>query len=118
MALTDKEKHEVINYLGWPAKTLVTGSTHYNNLIADRLINLNDDIEILARKMLARLRELDDKMDEAKCRFSTGKVGDITINKNEIHMLRSERSRLRRELHRLLDIPLRVCGGSMVNVVA
>lgn len=116
MALTDKQKNQVLYYLGWPLKTLITDSTHYQKTIADRFENLNTQIEDIVDDLLDKLEEIDKKLEKARCRLSASKVDDITLNKNEIQMLLKERRRCRNELHRILDIPVLVNDGQMVNV--
>ena len=55
MALTDKQKHDVVFKLGWSGLTIVTGSTQYNSVVNDRLTNLNAEIERVIETEVARL---------------------------------------------------------------
>ena len=119
MALTDKEKHNVTFYLGWPGLTLVTGSTHYNSVVNNRLgASLNSYIENLAKGLLSRLEKVDEQIEEARCRLSAESVDNIHMNKQELAMLRKERLKFIRELADLLDIPILRSGGGMVAVIS
>ena len=117
MALTDKDKHETLHYLGWPSKALVTNSTHYHKTIADRFEDLATEAEDIARRLLRQLQAIDSSLEEARCRLAASKVDDITLNKREIECLRSERRRYRNELHRVLDIPVLTNDGRNISVV-
>lgn len=110
MALTDRQKADVIYFLGWPAKTLVANSTNYNKITADRLENLTAVIESQVDKLLDKLRANEERLESAQDRLTAKKVDDIELNDKEIDMLRGERARLCKLLSRLLDIP--VAGGS------
>lgn len=118
MALTSAQQQKVIYYLGWTGKTLIPDSTHYNSYIAARVINLNPDIESLCLKLLSRLDNLDNKLDEAINRMSTEKIGDITLRGNERELLRKERWARIRELSDLLDIVIVKQGGQGISVVS
>lgn len=112
MALSDKQKHEVVYYLGWPGKTLITTSTHYNSIVASRLDNLNSYIENQVKGLLARLAAIQAQLDEARCRLSASEVGDIKLNAEELAMLRKEYMRWLKELSDLLDIKIEKSGVS------
>jgi len=112
MALTNKQKADVIFFLGWPAKTIITGSTDYNKITADRLENLNEIVEAQVEKLLDKLRANDERLESAQDRLSAKKVDDIELNGDELALLQRERSRLRKLLSDLLSIP--VAGGSGV----
>jgi hypothetical protein len=106
MALSDEQKHDVIFFLGYPGKTLISGSTNYSNIVSDRLDNLNDQIETQVAKLLRKLKKVDEKIEEAMCRFSTEKVDDVKLNENERVLLSNERKRYIRQLSELLDISM------------
>ena len=115
MALTSKQKHKVIYYLGWAGLTIVDGSSQYNKVVVDRLgILLNSDIENLIKGLLERLLMIDEALDAAICRLSASTVDNITMNPREIEQLKKERMRLIRELSDHLDIPIEK--SSMQNV--
>ncbi len=116
MALSDKEQYTVIRLLGWPAKTLVVGSTHYNSLIAARLSGLPAEVESDVRLLIERLEKLDEKLEGALCRASTKKVDNLELNPLEMEVLRGERRRVLREISDLLDIPLMASGGVNISV--
>jgi len=117
MALTDKDKHRVIYYLGWSGLTIVTGSTQFNSVVTDRVSVSNVQIESLVKGILTRLEKLDTLLDEALCRLSASEVDGIVLNEDEILKLRSERKRYIRELSDHLDIPIEKSGGVNVGVV-
>ena len=106
----------MVRLLGWPGKILLTGSTHYNNIIAARLINLDSYIESEVHVLVERVGKLDEKLDDALCRVSTKRVDDIELNTDEMPILRAERRRIIRELSELLDIPMMNGNGMMGQV--
>lgn len=120
MALTDKQKHNVVFYLGWSGLTLVEDSTQFNSVVRDRLGTvakpLNDFIEARVRDLLDCLEELDERLKEAQCRLAAASVDNITMNKDEIMMLKKERRRYIRELADHLDIPLMKSNNGLVSI--
>lgn len=117
MALTSKQKHKVIFYLGWSGLTLVADSTQYNKVVDDRVSVVNTDIENIVKGLLERLDMYDTALDDAKCRLAAASVDNIEMNPKEIEMLKKERMRLIRELSDHLDIPIMKSGGNVVPVV-
>lgn len=117
MALSDKDKHRVIFYLGWSGLTLVTGSSQFNSVVSDRVSVSNTQIENIVRGILARLEMIDSKLESAACRLSASEVDGIVINPDEIMKLKKERMRYIRELSDHLDIPMGKSGGVNVGVV-
>ena len=118
---SDQERYDMIFYLGWPAKVLLSGSTHYQKTLNDRFLNLSEEAETIARRILKKLKKLDEKLEEAQCRFATSKVGgganSIELNENERELLLKERKRCIRELSQTLDIPVNSMGGSVMRDV-
>ena len=112
MALTDTQKAQVIYFLGWPGKTLMENSTNFSKVVSDRLDNLSTDIENQVATLLAKLKKVDDKLEEAMCRFAATKVGNVETNENERSLLKGERKRYQCLLSDLLDIPVQSCGCS------
>lgn len=106
MVLSATEQANVIFYLGWPGKTLVTGSTHYDSTIANRLINLDVDTESNARSLLTQIGDVRTKYTASTSRMLVRKVGDIELNSGEHEALGKEYRRLLLDLAYLLDIPL------------
>src|SRR3990172_12852179 len=98
MALTDTQKHDVVMFLGWSGKSIVVGSTNYNSQVADRLNNLNADIELQVSNYLDKIASIDDKLEGASTRLAAKKVDEIELNPEEIRILRSERRRIARLL--------------------
>lgn len=118
MALTSKQKHKVVFYLGWSGLTLVANSTQYNSVVNDRLgTALNADIENLVKGLLERLEMLDKALEEAVCRLAASSVDNIEMNPKEIEMLKKERMRLIRELSDHLDIPITKSSAQNMTVV-
>lgn len=117
MALTDKEKHKAVYYLGWSGLTIVTDSTQYNSVVVDRLTDLNTEIERIVKGLLERLDKIEECLDDAKCRLSAKSVDGITMNPEEIRMLRGERKKWVRQLSDHLDIPIESSSGVNVGVV-
>ena len=118
MALTAKQRAKVVFYLGWSGLTLVAGSSQFNSVVNDRLDGAAADLEIsrIVKDLLDCLIALDEKLKKAQCRVSTSKVDDIKINPEEIERLRSERSRLVRELADHLDIPITKSSSRNVSI--
>lgn len=117
MALTAKQKHKIVFYLGWSGLTLVSGSTQYNSVVNDRLgPTLNSEIESLVKVILEKLENVDEKLEEALCRLAASSVDNLEMNPHEIEMLKKERMRYIRELSDHLDIPITKSGGVNVTV--
>ncbi len=112
MSLTDTQKQNVIFYLGWPGKTLIVGSTHYNNTVAVRLTNLNASIETQVASLLASILVMRTKYEASAARALVKKVGDIELNTEEHFSLSKEYKRQLKDLSNLLDIPI-INGGSI-----
>ena len=121
MALSDKQKHRVVFYLGWSGLTLVDGSTQFNSVVNDRLgvpaKPLNADIEKIVREILDKLEEIDAQLKQARCRLSAKQVDGIKLNEREIEMLKKERWRCIRELSDHLDIPVTKSSSNMMSIV-
>ena len=117
MAFSSRQQHEIVRLLGWPGKTLLSSSTHYNNTVVSRLTNLNADIESEVTALLAKIAKIDAALESALCRLQAKKVDTIETNPDEIPMLKRERMRLLRELSDLLDIQIIKTGGGQVSVV-
>jgi hypothetical protein len=112
MAFTSQQMQDIIYYLGWPGKTILSGSTHYNSVIYSRLINLNADIENQALVLVERIKEIDGVLRKSIHRASTMKLQDIELNPEERLILRRERTKILGELSDLLDIDIQKSGGS------
>lgn len=113
MALTDAQKTQVVIYLGWPAKTLTTDSTHYSPTVAARLTGLSAEAETQVTSMLTKLAAVATKYEASTGRMLVKKVGDIELNTDEHATLSKEYVRLQRMLSAMLDIPFL---GKSVNV--
>ncbi len=116
MALTDAEKNDAMFRLGWDLKVLIPDSTSFSNIIAGRLNNLSAPMENIVRGTLKRLKAIQTQMDEALCRLTATKVDNITLNKDELSMLKKEFTRYARELSDTVCIPIFRKGGVNVGV--
>lgn len=121
MALTDREKHRTIFYLGWSGLTLVEDSTQFNTVVRDRLGTvakpLNAEIERIVKGLLEKLEACDEQLEAAKCRLAASKVDSIEMNPREMEMIRKERLKCIRELSDHLAIPITRQGGVNTAVI-
>lgn len=117
MALSDSKKMKIITLLGWPAKTLISSSTHYNTLVVARLENLTPEAETIVKGYLTDIDAAADKLDKAIKRIGFKRISDIEFNNQEMGALRSERKKLIREMGDILDIAYVRQGGVNVGVV-
>lgn len=106
MALSSTQKYCVINYLGWAAKTLQVGSTHYSKTIDDRLSTLPAEAEPKVLEYLDQMEKIRGQIEEAQCRLSASQIGDIRTNEFEIEKLRAQESYWLRRLSEWVDIPI------------
>ena len=117
MALTSAQKANIVFYLGWPSKALVSGSTHYNTTIVTRLTDLDSDTETIVTALLTDIATARTKMAASQGRMLVKKVGDIELNTDENTLLVRDYRRLVNDLSVLLDIPVLRSGGVNVSVV-
>jgi len=118
MALSDREKHKVIFYLGWSGQTIIAGSTQYNSVVFNRVGFLNAEIERIVKGLLVRIEKVDTSLEAALCRLTAAEVDGIVLNKDEIVHLKAERRRYIRELSDHLDIPMTKSSGVNISVVS
>lgn len=118
MALSTQQQQDIVYYLGWPGKTLLQGSTHYNSVVASRLINLIPEIENQANALVCRIKKIDEVLQASICRMSTLEVQDIKLDPAESAKLRRERRIILSELSDLLDIDVIKRGGVNVGVTS
>jgi hypothetical protein len=116
MALTDAEKGEVLFYLGYPAITLVEGSTHYSKILADRLAALPDYAETRARKIMKKIRDIDVKLEEATERMSVKEVDGFQLNENEVQGLKGMRKGHVKELASLTGVSAGCSRGIFITL--
>ena len=114
MALTAKQKHDVLFRLGWSGKTLDVGSTSFSKIIADRLENLSIPMQSTVVGLLKRLDAIQEQMDEARCRMTTETVDGIKLNKDEASMLKKEFMRYLKELS--AETIISIARRSSVNI--
>lgn len=118
MAFTTQQKQDIVYYLGWPGKTILIDSTHYNSVIAARLINLIPEIEAQATALVDRIKGIDKVLIVSINRASTLEVGDIKINQREREELRAERKKILGELSDLLDIDIMKASNVSIPMVS
>lgn len=116
MALTDKEKTDILFHLGWPLKSLLPGSTHYNKIAVDRMNNLTSPMEDRVRELLCNIEEVRSRLLEAQKRLSASRVDTIELNQDEIDMLKVEMKRLSKELSGLLDLEMLKSSGANISL--
>lgn len=118
MALSDSKKMKIVTLLGWPGKTLVASSTHYNSLVYDRLNNLTPEIETLVKSKLTEIDSVDTKLSSALGKAGLRRIGDIEFygEGQSFVDLKSEKKRLLRDLSEMLDIALVKRGGVNVGI--
>lgn len=115
---SDQQMYDIIYYLGWPGKTILAGSTHYNSVVFSRLINLNTPIVNQANALVVRIKAIDTILIASMVRASTLELEDIKLNPEERLLLRKERMKIIGELSDLLDIDIQKSGGSNIAMVS
>ncbi len=119
MAFTTQQMQDIIYYLGWPGKTILQASTHYNSVVYSRLINLIPEIELQAAALIKRIKDIDSVLVQSIARASTLEVQDLKINPYERESLRKERRKIIAELSDLLDIDImKSSGGGQIGLVS
>jgi len=116
MALTSAQQNKVVQLLGYGGKVLQPGSVIYDKILADRLASLPTDTEAQVVSYLALVASLETQISEAPARLAASKVDDLTLNLEELQMLRAERRRVAREISQHLDIPMVASGGRSASV--
>jgi len=117
MALTDKQKHSVIFFLGWPSKTLDVGSTHFSKIVTDRLNLVSVNGEIRVAELLCKVESIRSQLDDAQCRLATSSVDKLVLRKDEVGRLKSLEKHWLCLLKDLTDIPLMKSCSSNVSMV-
>lgn len=115
MALSNETKHKIVRYLGFSAKSIIPGSTHFKSQLADALEDLDDVSEASLESLVCRIEALDLRLEGALDRLSAIKIDDIHLRDDEIQKLRNERHRLVKEIGRLIDIHPQ-SGGMTIGV--
>lgn len=116
MALTTEEKTKIVFYLGHSAKSIVSGSTHFDGILNKRLENLDQFIEAEAKRLIKNISDVREKLIASQDIMKAKQVGDIVINNEENRLLRRDMKRLCKELGAMLDITCKSGGGAMANV--
>lgn len=115
MALTAQEKAEIVYQLGWSVLTIVPGSTDYSNTVVDRLTNTTPEMEVIIRRLLSRVSQIDLRLDGASLRLSAKIIDDITLRDDELSQLRKEKMSVLKELSDMIGIAITRTGSS-INV--
>ena len=116
MALDQETKHKIVFFLGYPGKALLTGSTHYNKILNDRMANLNTYIEDEVAAIILKIDATRAKLVTTQDKGNVKQVGDIVFDTDRSRsMVTKEYQRCLKELSCLLDIPM-VCKGNSANI--
>ena len=97
-ALTEKEQAEALRYLGYTNWDSVASSfqlgfpstSQPEFLVRDAFNRITEQGLELLRRDLQELRCIENQISDARGRFKAKKVGDLTMNEDEIVMLRKE----------------------------
>jgi glutamine synthetase type III len=116
VALSLEIKHKIIRHLGFSAKSIIFGSTHYKSSLADALENLDSVSETSLIDLVNRIDRIDYRLEMALDRLAAMQIDDIQLREDEVEKLRAEKIRLIKEVGRLIDIAPQNMGGNSVNV--
>lgn len=105
MALTSQQQNKIVQLLGYGGKVIQAGSVIYDKVMNDRLHNLPPDTESLVVSYLASISAIETKIAQAPARLAAKQIDGLTMNLEELSMLRSERKKIAREISAILDIP-------------
>jgi Na+/phosphate symporter len=113
-ALTDKERSRIMEYLlypDWNNLAMIWGifvPTHVEPqyYIRDAMDRLTDEALELVRKDLCNLEDIELQMADARKRLKASKVGDITLNPDELDALQKEFDRYVIKLANKFGAPL------------
>ena len=116
MALSEDQKQKILYHLNIPALSIVSGSTHYNSIVNDRLVDITNEIQDIVEKILEDIQCAEDELASAKKCLKVAAIGDIRMNTDHLHNLKFEYKRLRNKLSDTLDISMKR-GGSTIGVI-
>ncbi len=122
MAFTTGEKIKILKFLGWPSNTINSESLSYSKIVSDRLLLVLPEAEEEVRAYLDRLEAIETYLVSAVDSTGVKKIDDIEFFGNQdgtkLSALRSERTRIIKELAIMLDIAMINQGGlpTMGNV--
>ena len=116
--ITQENRFKILYYLRYSSLTLVEDSTHFSNIIKERMetISQSDEASVIINEILEELNVIDQTIKEAKTRLLSSSVGDIEINGEELKKLRSERRTHIRELADYMDLPMDKAFGATIVV--
>lgn len=107
MALTESEKTEIRLYLGWPMRHHDTDSALEQGLRA-----IDGIAEVLALiqgadGLLAKLNDVDSRLEAALNRLKADKASDVTLNRREQSQIRQHGHMLCLRLGQLVGVEMR-----------
>ncbi len=104
MALTDTQKAEIRDFLGWPARFHDRDDRLENAFTA--LADLPDD-ETRIIALLNKAKDIETRITDALGRIKASAVGSITLNQAEILQLKSEGRRAVNRIAAILYVPVK-----------
>ena len=118
MALSSGDKQKIVFLLGHAGKILISTSTHFSKIIADRMENLNIDIEDQVETLLVLIDTARTKLTSTSSSGNVKKIDGIELDTSRTKsLIVNDYKRLLRELSCLLDIPLiSKIGGNTFNI--
>jgi hypothetical protein len=103
VAFTEEEKTEIRMYLGWDARWAQIDTALERGIFAIGGGGFPAE-EAMARTRLAKLRDIDSKIEGADSRLKASVVGSITLNAAELQKLRSRGKQEARRLARIFGV--------------
>jgi len=105
-ALTDIEQSKILRFLGYPdwSNLAIAWGLDFPTgvepqyYVRDAFGRLTDEALELVRNDLRECEEIERQLSDARCRLKASKVGDITMNIDEIPYLRGELDHWKRQL--------------------
>lgn len=103
MALTDAQREQVYEYLGYPTITFYANPSNTLRQILDGM-TANTEARVIV--LIGQISTSRTDIVSARGRLKAGKVGDIELNKDEIKQRWREDYRLCQQLGILLGVPI------------
>ena len=114
-----EDQAKIVFYLGYPAKVIVKSSTHFNGIIADRFLDLEQTTVDQVTALLALIESTRTKLDDTRDDAQVTSVGEINLDPAYVDKyIAKNYRRYINEISSLLDIPIRKSnfGGTSVKV--
>ena len=112
-----QQRADAVFFLGYPAKVLVPDSTHYNRIIYNRFIDIDQATVDRVDELITLIKETRTKLDNTRDDANVSQVGEIGIDPNLAdHYISKQYKRYIRELSATLDVPVRnwTAGGRIM----